>query len=190
MDRPGEVIAGSSGKVTPLVEVKLVDREGHEVPREETGVLWVRSSASGWMYHLDHEKSKTTFVGNDWVNTNDLFREDEKGYFWYGGRADDLIKVSGVYVSPVEIQACLDSHPAVRESAVVGIKDTDGLAKTKAFIVLNDPGGASEKIADELKEYCKKKMAPYKVPRFIEFRKDLPKTGQGKIDKRSLLQRQ
>jgi benzoate-CoA ligase family protein len=189
LDAPGEVVPGSSGKIQPLVEVRLVDEEGGEVAKGETGILHVRSEASGTHYHLEHEKSKKTFIGNDWVNTNDLFREDENGYFWYEGRADDLIKVSGVYVSPVEIQACLDSHPAVKESAVVGVKDTDGLAKTKAFIVLNDPGGVSEKTADELKEYCKKKMAPYKAPRFIEFMKDLPKTGQGKIDKRILLQR-
>ncbi len=189
MDRPGEVIAGSSGKVTPLVEVKLVDREGREVPRGETGVLWVRSGASGWMYHLDHEKSKTTFVGNDWVNTNDLFREDKNGYFWYGGRADDLIKVSGVYVAPLEIEKCLETHPAVRESAVLGIKDADGLAKTKAFIVLNESFEASERMAEELKEFCKQKMAPFKSPRFVEFFDELPKTGQGKIDKRRLLER-
>jgi benzoate-CoA ligase family protein len=188
MDCPGEVIAGSSGKVTPLVEVKLVDREGHEVPRGETGVLWVRSGASGWVYHLDHEKSKAAFVGNDWVNTNDLFREDEKGFFWYGGRADDLIKVSGVYVAPLEIEKCLEMHPAVRESAVLGIKDTDGLAKTKAFVALNEGFEASERMAEELKEFCKQKIAPYKSPRFVEFLSELPKTGQGKIDKRQLLE--
>jgi benzoate-CoA ligase family protein len=188
MDHPGEVIAGSSGKVTPLVEVKLVDGEGHEVPRRETGVLWVRSGASGWMYHLDHEKSKTTFVGNDWVNTNDLFKEDENGYFWYEGRADDLIKVSGVYVAPLEIQKCLEEHRAVRECAVLGVKDADGLAKTKAFIVLNDSFKPSESLAEELKEHCRQKMAPFKAPRFIQFLNELPKTGQGKIDKRQLLE--
>ena len=190
LDTPGKVVPGSSGRVQPLVEVKLVDEEGGEMPKGKTGILHVRSEASGSCYHLEHEKSKKTFTGNDWVNTNDLFREDENGYFWYEGRADDLIKVSGVYVSPVEIQACLDSHSAVRESAVLGVKDKDGLAKTKAFVVLNDPGRASEKMAEELKEFCKQKMARYKAPRFIEFLSDLPKTGQGKIDKRSLLQRQ
>ena len=189
LDAPGEVVPGSSGRIQPLVEVRLVDEEGREVAKGETGILHVRSEASGNCYHLEHEKTKKTFIGNDWVNTNDLFREDENGYFWYEGRADDLIKVSGVYVSPVEIQACLDSHPAVKESAVVGIKDKDGLAKTKAFIVLNDPGRTSDKMVDELKEFCKQKMAPYKSPRFVEFISELPKTGQGKIDKRSLLQR-
>jgi len=187
MDRPGEVIAGSSGKVTPLVEVKLVDNEGSEVPEGETGVLWVRSDASGWMYHGEHEKTKKTFVGNDWVNTNDLFREDENGYWWYSGRADDLIKVSGVYVAPLEIEKCLETHSAVQEAAVVGIKDADGLAKAKAFVVLKEGIEASDQTAKELKEYCKDRMASFKTPKEITFLSELPKTGQGKIDKRALI---
>ena len=187
MDRPGEVVAGSSGKITPLVEVKLVDSEGNEVPQGESGVLWVRSDASGWMYHGEHEKTKQTFMGSDWVNTNDLFREDENGYWWYSGRADDLIKVSGVYVAPLEIEKCLETHAAVREVVVLAIKDADGLAKTKAFIVLNEGFEASDRTADELKEFCKQKMASFKSPRLIKFVTELPKTGQGKIDKRALI---
>jgi benzoate-CoA ligase family protein len=187
LDTPGQVVPGAAGKVPPLVEIKLLDGEGKEVAQGETGILYVKSEASGNCYHLEHEKSKKTFVGNDWVNTNDLFREDEKGYFWYEGRADDLIKVSGVYVSPLEIEKCLETHSAVKESVVLGIKDTDGLGKTKAFIVLNDGVEASERVENELKEYCKKKLAPYKSPRFVEFMSELPKTGQGKIDKRRLL---
>jgi len=188
-DTPGEVIPGAAGRVPPLVEIKLVDRKGREVKKGETGILHVRSEASGAYYHLEHEKTKKTFLGNDWVNTSDLFREDENGYFWYEGRADDLIKVSGVYVSPLEIEQCLEAHPAVRESVVLGIKDKDGLDKTKAFIVLHERYQASERMVKELKEFCKEKMAPYKSPRFIEFMNELPKTGQGKIDKRRLLER-
>jgi len=188
LDTPGQVVPGASGKVQPLVEVKLVDEEGREVGEGETGILHVRSEASGTYYHLEHEKTKKTFVGNDWVNTNDLFREDENGFFWYGGRADDLIKVSGVYVSPLEIQKCLEEHRAVRECVVLGVKDADGLAKTKAFIVLNDRFKPSEGLAEELKEHCKQNMAPFKAPRFIQFLNELPKTGQGKIDKRRLLE--
>lgn len=186
MDRPGEVRPGSSGKITPLVEVKLVDKDGNEVPRGETGILWVRSDASGWCYHLEHEKSKTTFLGNDWVNTNDLFREDQDGYFWYAGRSDDLIKVGGVYVAPLEIENCLGEHRAVRESVVLGVKDEDGLAKIKAFIVLNEGFESSESMAEELKEYCKQRMASFKAPRLIVFLPELPKTGQGKVNKREL----
>jgi benzoate-CoA ligase len=189
LDKPGQVVPGASGKVQPLVEVKLVDEEGREVMKGETGILHVRSEASGTYYHLEHEKTKKTFVGNDWVNTNDLFREDENGYFWYEGRADDLIKVSGVYVAPIEIQKCLEEHRAVRECVVLGVKDADGLAKTKAFIVLNEDVKPSESLTEELKEHCREKMAPFKVPRFIQFMNELPKTGQGKIDKRQLLER-
>ncbi len=171
----------------PGVEVKLVDAEGNEVPKGESGILYVRSEASGAYYHLEHDKTKKTFVGNDWVNTNDLFKEDADGYFWYEGRADDLIKVSGVYVAPLEIEKCLEEHEAVRECTVLGIKDADGLAKTKAFIVLSDAFQPSDNLSEELKEHCRKKMAPFKAPRFIQFLAELPKTGQGKIDKKQLL---
>lgn len=187
MDIPGEVRPGSSGKVMPLIEVKLVDNEGNEVPKGEIGVLHARSDASGFCYHMEHEKTKTTFVGNDWVNTNDLFREDENGYFWYGGRADDLIKVSGVYVAPLEIEQCLQAHPMVKEAVVLGVKNTDGLAKTKAFVVLNEGFEADSRTEDELRTFCREKLAPYKVPRQIAFMRELPKTGQGKIDKRALV---
>ena len=189
MDAPGQVVAGSSGKVQPAVEVKLLDNDGNEVPQGETGILHVRSDAGGTYYHLEHEKSKKTFVGHDWVNTNDLFREDEEGYWWYSGRADDLIKVSGVYVSPLEIQKCLEEHPAVRECAVLGIEDADGLAKTKAFIVLKEGFNSSDSMAEELKEHCRQRMASFKAPRFIQFIAEFPKTGQGKIDKRQLLEK-
>ena len=189
MDAPGQVRPGSSGKVQPLVEVRLVDEEGRERPRGEIGILHVRSEASGAYYHLEHEKSKRTFIGSDWVNTNDLFKEDKEGYFWYEGRADDLIKVSGVYVAPLEVQKCLEAHQAVRECVVLGVKDADNLVKTKAFVALHEGFEPSEELADDLKEHCRTNMAPFKTPRFIEFLSELPKTGQGKVDKRQLLER-
>lgn len=189
MDRPGEVVPGSSGKIVPMVDLKIVDGEGKEVPEGETGVLWVRSNASGWFYHLDHEKSKATFKGDDWINTNDLFREDEKGYYWYMGRADDLIKVSGVYVAPLEIEKRLHEHPGVKECVILGLKDADGLVKSKAFISLKEGFEGTEEMANELKAFCKQKLAAYKSPRVIEFMAELPKTGQGKIDKRQLRDR-
>ncbi len=188
MDRPGEVIPGSSGRLTPLLEVKLVDKEGNEVPPGQTGVLLVRSDSAGWCYHMEHEKSKTTFLGNDWVNTNDLFREDADGYYWYSGRGDDLIKVSGVYVAPLEIETCLSEHPAVRECTVLGVRDADGLAKAKAFVALKEGLAPSDAMAEELREHCKRKMASFKAPRLIVFIPELPKTGQGKVDKRRLLE--
>jgi acyl-coenzyme A synthetase/AMP-(fatty) acid ligase len=188
-DYPGEVVPGSAGKLFPLVEIKILDQDGKEVQKGETGVLWVRSEASGWCYHLDHEKTKNTFLGHDWVNTNDLFSEDEKGYFWYKGRADDLIKVSGIYVAPMEIEKCLEGHEAVKECVVLGLKDEDGLVKAKAFIGLKKGFEGSEELKEEIQNFCRKKMASYKAPRAIEFFPELPKTGQGKIDKRQLRER-
>lgn len=189
MDSPDEVVPGSSGKVTPLVELKIVDKEGKEVEQGRTGVLHVRSEASGWCYHLAHEKSKKAFWGNDWVNTNDLFREDENGYFWYSGRGDDLLKVSGVYVAPLEIEKCLEEHPAVKECVILGLEDADGLMKAKAFIVLDSSVEGTKVMADELRGFCKQKLSPFKTPKVIEFLDELPKTGQGKVDKRQLKER-
>ncbi len=186
VDRAGEVRPGSSGKVAPLVTVKLVDKQGCEVPEGETGVLWVRSAACGTGYHLYPEKSEETFLGDHWINTKDLFREDEDGYFWYMGRANDLMKVSGVYIAPLEIETCLVRHPAIRECTVLGVEDSDGLLKAKAFVVLKDGVLPTDATAAEIAEYCRRQLASYKVPKMIEFVAALPKTGQGKIDKRLL----
>jgi len=185
-NRRGEVVPGSAGRVSALVEVKIVDAEGREVPKGEIGVLMARSDATGLHYHLLHEKSKQTFVGNDWVYTGDLFREDEEGNFWFAGRADDMIKVSGVWVSPLEIETRLQEHPAIRECVVLGLEDQYGLVQSKAFVALQEGFKASEQLSDELKAFCKQKLAPYKYPRVIEFLPELPKTGPGKIDKRQL----
>jgi benzoate-CoA ligase family protein len=183
---PGKVVPGSSGRVAPLVEVKVVDNEGYEVQKGEPGVLMVHCDAAGLYYERDHEKSKRTFAGDDWVNTGDLFREDEEGNFWYMGRADELVKISGVWVSLLEIEGCLQEYPVVRECVVLGLEDTDGLTKSKAFIALHEGAEASEHMRNELIEFCKRKLSPYKYPRFIDFMSELPKTGQGKIDKRQL----
>jgi benzoate-CoA ligase family protein len=185
-NRPGEKVPGSTGKVTPLVEAKIVDDRGNEVPRGERGVLWVHTEAAGLCYQGEAEKSKRVFMGNDWINTNDLFREDEEGNFWYVGRADDMVKISGVYVSLPEIETCLQTHPAVKECVILGLTDADGLVKSKAFVALNQGIEPSGETANELKAYCKEKLASYKSPKVIEFMDELPKTGYGKIDKRQL----
>ncbi len=185
-NRLGQVVPGSVGKVSPLVEAKVVDDEGREVPRGEIGALWIRSDASGLYYHGYYDKSKDTFIGNGWINTHDLFRQDENDDFWFAGRADDMIKVSGVYVSPLEIEGRLLEHPAVKECVVMGIADADGLTQSKAFIALKDGFTASEQMAEEMKAFCKEKLAPHKYPRAIEFLHELPKTGPGKIDKKQL----
>ena len=188
-NRPGAVVPGSSGKVTPLAEIKLVDENGEEVPRGQPGVLLTRSEASGTHYVRDHEKSKATFLGGGWVNTGDLYLQDEQDIFWQVGRTNDMIKVSGVWVSPLEIEHCLDESPAVRECAVLAIKNTDELMTIRAFVVLNDGSGDSSEALEGLKQYCKQRLGPRKFPSTIQVMDALPKTGQGKIDRGLLRQR-
>ena len=186
---PGQVVPGSSGTVTPLVNVKLLDHEGLEVPRGVPGVMRVQCPSSGLYYVRDQGKSQSTFAGEGWINTGDVFVQDEKDYFWYRGRIDEMVKVSGVWVSPLEVERCLEKHPAVRECAVLGLQDNDGLTKTKAFIVLRFGTAPSEQMTDVLKDFCKEQLASHKYPRVIEFLNELPKTGQGKIDRRQLRDR-
>ena len=150
-NRPGAVKPGSSGKVTPLAEIKLVDDEGVEVPPGQPGLLLTRSDAAALYYVREHEKSKATFLGDEWINTGDIFIQDEADDFWYIGRADEMVKVSGVWVSPLEIERCLEKHPAIHECVVLGLEDRDRLMKTKAFIVLRSGNDSTEKMADALK---------------------------------------
>lgn len=189
-NRPGAVRPGSSGTVTPLSEVKLADEGGVEVARGQPGVLLVRSDAAGLYYVNEHEKSRATFLGDEWVNTGDVFVQDEDDYFWYQGRADDMVKVSGVWVSPLEIERALQECPGVKECAVLGIRDSDGLVKIKAFVVPAHGMKADTKaladMQDELERFGRKRLAPHKIPRTVKFMDELPKTGQGKIDRRLL----
>ena len=151
------------------------------------GTLKIKGDSAALCYWGAHEKSKATFAG-DWCTTGDQFRVDENGYYWYCGRTDEMLKVSGIYVSPTEIENCLLEHEAVRECAVVGASDDQGLVKPKAFIVLAEGFSASGELESELKEFVKGHLAPYKYPRWIEFRDDLPKNDRGKIDRKSLKQ--
>ncbi len=185
-NRPGRVVPGSSGTVTPLAEVKLVNDEGEEVEKGQPGLLMTRSDATAQCYVRDHEKSKITFPGEEWLNTGDLFRQDETDHFWYVGRADEMVKVSGIWVSPLEIEKSLHECPKVKEAVAMGIEDGDGLTKIKAFVVLNDGAKPSSEIKEELKQFCKERLSPYKFPSAIELVTELPKTGQGKIDRRLL----
>lgn len=188
-NQPGQVVPGSSGTVNPMTEVKLLDHEGREVAKGEPGVMMVRCPAGGSHYVREKEKSQSTFVGDGWINTGDMFVQDEKDYFWYRGRADELVKVSGVWVSPLEMERCLEKHPAVEECVVLGLEDRDSLMKLKAFVVLRSGNEADEMMAAALRSYCKNQLAPYKYPKEVEFFRELPKTGQGKIDKRQLSER-
>jgi benzoate-CoA ligase len=151
--------------------------------------LLTRSDAAALYYVREHEKSKATFLGDEWIDTGDIFIQDEADYFWYIGRADEMVKVSGVWVSPLEIERTLQECPSVRECAVLGIKDGDGLLKIQAFVALRDGAQGSAAMRDELERYCRERLAPHKIPRAFEFLDELPKTGQGKIDRRLLRER-
>jgi benzoate-CoA ligase len=149
------------------------------------GTLRIKGDSAALCYWNAHEKSKATFAG-DWCTTGDQFRVDEKGYYWYCGRTDEMLKVSGIFVSPTEIENCLLEHPAVVECAVIGLTDEQGLIKPKAFIIAAEGFEANEELEQELKEFVKGNLAPYKYPRWIEFRSDIPKNERGKIDRKSL----
>ncbi len=184
---PGDVVPGSLGRIVPGYEAMIVDAEGREVPTGEMGTLRIKGDSAALCYWRAHEKSKATFAG-DWCTTGDQFRKDDRGYFWYSGRTDEMLKVSGIYVSPTEIENCLLECPAVREAAVTGNQDERGLVKPKAFVVLAEGYRPSDELERELKEFVKGKLAPYKYPRWVEFREDLPKNDRGKIDRKALKQ--
>jgi len=182
-NRPGDVKYGTTGKPVPGYDVRLVDDDGNIVTkRGEMGELQVRGPTSAMMYWNNREQSRATFLG-EWTRSGDKYVEDEDGYFVYCGRRDDMLKVSGMYVSPFEVEGALQSHPDVLEAAVVGWPDTDRLIKPKAFVVLKAPEKASEALAQKLQDECRKKLAVYKYPRWIEFRSELPKTATGKIQR-------
>src|SRR5881628_359370 len=181
-NRPNQVRPGSSGLPVPGYEAIVVDDEGRLVPAGEIGNLRVKGDSTMAYYWNQHEKTKTTLFG-EWIQTGDKYYQDKDGYFWYAGRADDMLKVGGIWVSPVEVEATLIKHPAVLEVAVVGKEDSDRLVKPHAFVVLKEPAGATAALADELKGFVRDKIAPYKYPRWIEFVSDLPKTATGKIQR-------
>jgi benzoate-CoA ligase family protein len=181
-NRPGAVRPGSSGLPVPGYECVIVDEEGRPVPRGEVGNLRVRGDSTMAYYWNKHDKTKETLLGA-WIQTGDKYHQDADGYFWYDGRADDMLKVGGIWVSPVEVEATLVQHPAVLEAAVVGREDDDRLVKPSAYVVLKDPAQASEALALELRLFVRDKIAPYKYPRWIEFVTELPKTATGKIQR-------
>jgi benzoate-CoA ligase family protein len=181
-NRPGKVRAGSTGMPVPGYEAILVDDEGHPVPQGEIGNLRVKGGSTMAYYWNQHEKTKETLFGH-WIQTGDKYYQDTDGYFFYCGRADDMLKVGGIWVSPVEVENTLVGHPAVLEAAVVGQEDTDKLVKPRAFVVLKEGQSGSRQLEAELKGFVKDKIAPYKYPRWIEFVSELPKTATGKIQR-------
>ena len=182
-NRPGDVKYGTSGKPVPGYDIRLVDDDGKVVAKPgDMGELQVRGPTSAVMYWNNRAQSRATFLG-EWTRSGDKYIEDEAGYFVYCGRRDDMMKVSGMYVSPFEVEGALQSHPDVLEAAVVGWPDEDKLIKPKAFVVLKTPPKAGDDLARALQDHCRKQLAPYKYPRWVEFRAELPKTATGKIQR-------
>jgi benzoate-CoA ligase len=178
-NRPGAVHYGTSGTAVPGYRLKLVDEAGGQVPPGEIGDLYVSGPTSALMYWGQPEKSSATFQG-EWTKTGDKYSIDARGCYVYAGRSDDMLKVSGVYVSPFEVEATLMQHPGVLECAVIGMRDADGLTKTKACVVRKNGASVDEA---ELKAFVKERLAAYKYPRVIEFIAELPKTATGKIQR-------
>ncbi len=188
-NRPGRAKAGSSGEVTPAFEAKIVDDDGREVPIGEVGNLMVRGDATAPYYWNKHEQTKRMMQG-EWLKTGDTYYRDAEGYYWYCGRSDDMLKVGGLWVSPIEIENTLMEHLAVLEAAVVGDADADGLVKPKAYVLLKSEFQASDQLRTELQNDVKSKLAPYKYPRWVEFVDELPKTVTGKIQRFRLRSKQ
>jgi benzoate-CoA ligase family protein len=181
-NRPGAARPGSSGQVIAGMDARIVDEDGRALPPGEIGNLYIRSDAVCSCYWNQHEKTKDTLDGH-WLRTGDKYRQDADGYFWYAGRTDDMLKVSGVWVSPAEIESALVEHPAVLEAAVVGRKDKDELVKPAAYVVLRKDFVPPPALAEELQELVAAQLASYKRPRWVEFVPELPKTATGKIQR-------
>jgi len=185
-NRPGECAPGTTGSPVPGYDLRLVDETGEPVPPGRPGDLLVRGDSTAALYWNRHEATKETMVG-EWIRTGDKYLIDEGGHWRHAGRSDDMLKVGGIWVSPVEVEATLLAHEAVLECAVVGEEDVDGLVKPTAFVVLKE--GAAALAPAELQAFVKERLAPYKYPRRVVFRDALPKTATGKI-RRFLLRRE
>jgi benzoate-CoA ligase family protein len=175
-NRPGRVKPGSTGQLVEGYQARLVDEHGAEVPAGEAGELWIKGDTTAAAYWNRHQQTKDYMTGH-WFNTGDRYRIDEDGFFWYIGRSDDMLKVGGIWVAPTEIEATLNDHPAVSESAVVGRADAEGLIKPYAFVVLAEGQAPSDDLAAQLKDHVKHRIAHYKYPRWIEFTEQIPKAG-------------
>lgn len=181
-NRPGDIRPGSSGKPFEGYELRIVDEEGRPVPPGEVGTLLVKGETATLFYLHQYARSRRTFQG-EWMATGDKYSVDPDGYYWHAGRSDDMLKVGGIWVSPVEVESTLLGHPAVLECAVVGQEDNSGLVKPRAIIVLK-PGQTAT--AEQLIAYCREKMSDFKRPRWVEFVPELPKTATGKIQRYKL----
>jgi benzoate-CoA ligase family protein len=183
---PDELRPGSSGKPVPGYEAKILDEEGYPVEDGEAGYLSVRGDSAAAYYWRNHEKTKATMQG-EWLFAGDWYRVDEEGFYWYEGRSDDMIKVSGLWVSPVEVESTLMDHEAVVEAAAVGIP-VDDLTRVKAYIILREGYEGGDALTEELQTWCKERLKRYQYPHLVEFVEDLPRTVTGKIQRFKLRQ--
>jgi len=182
-NRPGDVRYGTTGKPVPGFRVELRDDSGAVLDGpEQVGDLFIQGPSSALMYWADRMRSRATFQG-DWTRSGDKYFRDAEGYYVYAGRGDDMLKVSGQYVSPFEVESALMQHEAVLEAAVIGVDDENGLTRAKAFVVLKDAGQADDALSLALQAFVKGRLAPYKYPRQIAFVPELPKTATGKIQR-------
>jgi benzoate-CoA ligase family protein len=181
-NRIGEVRPGSTGKIVPGYEARIVDDNGEPVASGEMGSLLVKGDSICSSYWNQHEKTKDTIEGH-WFRTGDKYYQDADGYFWYAGRADDLFKVNGRWLSPAEVESALIEHPAVQEAAVVAREDTDRLLKPAAFVVVNPDFPAHDGLSSDLQDWVAQRLVGYKRPRWVEFVPELPKTATGKVQR-------
>jgi benzoate-CoA ligase family protein len=191
-NRPGAIRPGSSGLIVPGYEARLLDESGQPTPPGEIGNLWISGDSVCASYWNQHEKTKATIEGR-WIRTGDKYTQDADGFYWYAGRTDDMLKVGGMWVSPVEVENALVAHTSVLECGVVGREDHDGLVKPMAFVVVRDGVAGSPDLGRELQQFVRQQLAEYKRPRWVAFIPELPKTATGKIQRfklRSLLDNQ
>ena len=187
-NRPGQAKAGSTGQVVPGYEARIVDEAGKDLPVGHVGTLMIKGDSIATAYWNQHEASKHTFCG-EWINTHDKFMVDHEGFFWYSGRSDDMLKVSGQAVWPVEVEGLLSGHPQVLESCVTGAIDDEGLLKVVAYVVLRDGFPPSSELARDIQDYVKTHTSPHKYPRAVVFVDTLPKTTNGKVKRYELRHR-
>lgn len=184
-NRPAEFKRGSLGKPVFGCKVKLVDPDGNEVTEpHQDGEAWVKSRTACLFYWRKFDRTKETFVG-PWVRTGDMMRFDEDGFLWFSSRSDDVFKVKGLWVSPIEVEAVITEHPAVQEVAVIPSDDDNGLVKPKAFVVLRSGWQPSEELTKEIRQHVRE-IGSYKAPEVIQYIESLPRTTVFKIDRRAL----
>ncbi|MBI2921424.1 MAG: benzoate-CoA ligase family protein [Planctomycetes bacterium] len=184
-NRAGSVTPGSTGEIVPGYEARIVDEQGHDMPDGGVGDLLIRGDSTCAYYWNQHEKTRETILGS-WIRTGDKYLRDPQGRFWYQGRSDDMLKVGGLWVSPVEVENALIAHPAVLESAVVGAADPAGLVKVKAYVLLKSGREGSEVLVSDLQAFVKERIGAFKAPRWVEFVTELPKTATGKTQRYKL----